>query len=145
MSRSHSYTVLPLIIIFWKTSPKLFVTLKEPKVRLSAKTLPNLSSREITYHTSHIMTKELMKVFFEKSCLNWKRPCLNWKRPLDALVILNSWNSWKDMPTKLKILTIPSGYSGNIQPRNVGIFGSFKKTVKKITNYAQLSWMDPKH
>ncbi|CAO4377260.1 unnamed protein product [Caenorhabditis nigoni] len=68
--------------------------------------------------------------------------------PKDALLIVDSWNSWKDTTAidsvkppshKLKILTIPAGCTGHIQPCDVGIFGSFKKVVKTITNYAQLT------
>ncbi|UMM21494.1 hypothetical protein L5515_003152 [Caenorhabditis briggsae] len=36
-------------------------------------------------------------------------------------------------------LTIPAGCTGRIQPCDVGIFGSFKKVVKTLTNYAQLT------
>ncbi|ULU02073.1 hypothetical protein L5515_004805 [Caenorhabditis briggsae] len=66
----------------------------------------------------------------------------------DDLQDLNSWNSWKDTAAidsvtpsshKLKLLTIPAGCTGRIQPCAVGIFGSFKKVVKTLTNYAQLT------
>ncbi|CAP27386.1 Protein CBG07795 [Caenorhabditis briggsae] len=119
---------------------------------------PNL---EVNCHTSHIMTKELMKVFFQKIMFDSSMP-------KDALLIVDLWNSWKDTAAidsvtppshKLKILTIPAGCTGRIQPCDVGIFGSFKKVVKTLTNYAQLTnsnykfqtsdetlkWSDRKH
>ncbi|CAP23857.2 Protein CBG02707 [Caenorhabditis briggsae] len=140
-STTHSYTVLPLISASGKLHPKLFVTLKESKGQFPQKGHFQASNLEVTCHTSHIMTKELMKVFFQKIVFDSSMPN-------DALFIVDSWNSWKDTAAidsvtpsshKLKLLTIPAGCTGRIQPCDVGIFGSFKKVVKTLTNYAQLT------
>ncbi|PIC13293.1 hypothetical protein B9Z55_027916 [Caenorhabditis nigoni] len=145
-STTHSYTVLPLISASGKLHPKIFVTLKEKNgtfPKCGHFTAPNLV---VTCHTSHIMTKELMKTFFREVVIEKSMP-------KNALLIIDSWSSWKDTDAidsvtpranKIKILTIPAGCTGHVQPCDVGIFGAFKKVVKTITNYSQLTNEDYK-
>uniref|UniRef100_A0A1I7USQ7 DDE-1 domain-containing protein n=1 Tax=Caenorhabditis tropicalis TaxID=1561998 RepID=A0A1I7USQ7_9PELO len=134
-------TVLPLISADGKLHKKLFVTLKEPKGQFPKKGHYKAPNLHVTCHTSHIMTKDLMKEFF-------KDIVFDSSMPKDALLIVDSWSSWKDSDAiksvtprrnKLKVLMIPPGCTGLVQPCDVGIFGGFKKVVKTITGQAQLT------
>ncbi|EFO99095.1 hypothetical protein CRE_17956 [Caenorhabditis remanei] len=140
-STTHSYTVLPLIASDGTLHPKLFVTLKEKNGRFPKKGHKKCSNLVVTCHSSHIMTKELMKEFFRKVVFD---PSM----PKDALLIVDGWSSWNDRTAidsvtppsnKLKVLQIPAGCTGHIQPCDVGIFGGIKKVVKTLTNYGQIS------
>uniref|UniRef100_A0A1I7USQ9 DDE-1 domain-containing protein n=1 Tax=Caenorhabditis tropicalis TaxID=1561998 RepID=A0A1I7USQ9_9PELO len=124
-----------------KLHKKLFVTLKEPKGQFPKKGHYKAPNLHVTCHTSHIMTKDLMKEFF-------KDIVFDSSMPKDALLIVDSWSSWKDSDAiksvtprrnKLKVLMIPPGCTGLVQPCDVGIFGGFKKVVKTITGQAQLT------
>uniref|UniRef100_A0A8R1HUJ0 HTH CENPB-type domain-containing protein n=1 Tax=Caenorhabditis japonica TaxID=281687 RepID=A0A8R1HUJ0_CAEJA len=143
---THSFTVTPLISADGILAEKLFVTLQEKGGKFPAKghfQAPNLI---VTCHTSHIMTKNIMKEFIEKIVFDSSMP-------LDALLIVDSWASWIELdsaaidsitpPThNLKRAIIPPGCTGFIQPLDVGFFGGFKKVVKMITGHIQLLSVD---
>uniref|UniRef100_A0A1I7UKP6 HTH CENPB-type domain-containing protein n=1 Tax=Caenorhabditis tropicalis TaxID=1561998 RepID=A0A1I7UKP6_9PELO len=142
---THSYTVLPLVSADGKLHKKLFITLKESKGKFPKKGHFQADNLFVTCHTSHIMTKELMKTFFENVVFD---PAM----PKDSLLILDSWSSWKDQSAidsvtpssnKCKVLVIPAGCTGLVQPCDVGLFGGFKKVVKTITGHGQLT--NPKY
>ncbi|EGT39961.1 hypothetical protein CAEBREN_12804 [Caenorhabditis brenneri] len=138
---THSYTILPIISASGKLHEKLFVTLKEPKGKFLKKGHFKADNLVVTCHTSHIMTKNLMQEFFEKVVFDKSMP-------KKSLLMVDSWSSWKDKglidsitprSKKLEMVIIPLGCTGHVQPCDVGIFGGFKKVVKTITSYCQLT------
>ncbi|PIC28965.1 hypothetical protein B9Z55_020716 [Caenorhabditis nigoni] len=144
-STTHAYTVLPLVSAAGILHKTLFITLKERNGKFPKKGHFKAPNIFVTCHTSHIMTKNLMKTFFEEVVFE---PSM----PKDALLLVDSWTSWKDQsaidsvtpPTNhLVVRVIPPGCTGMVQPCDVGIFGSFKKVVKMITAHGQL--MYPKY
>ncbi|EFO98005.1 hypothetical protein CRE_15748 [Caenorhabditis remanei] len=145
-STTHSYTVMPLIAADGTLHNKLFVTLKERNGRWPKNGHWKADNLVVTCHTSHIMTKNLMRTFFEKVVFDSSMPD-------DILLCVDSWGSWKDGAAidsvkppshKLKIMIIPPGCTGSVQPCDVGIFGGIKKVVKTVTGYAQLTCPDHK-
>ncbi|CAO4384878.1 unnamed protein product [Caenorhabditis nigoni] len=141
-STTHSYTVMPLIAADGTLHPQLFVTLKEKNGKFPKKGHFKAPNLVVTCHSSHIMTKNLMKTFFEKIVFH---PSM----PKDALILVDSWSSWKDQtaidsvtpPTNsLEVRIIPPGCTGLVQPCDVGVFGAFKKVVKTIMGHGQLTY-----
>ncbi|EGT35649.1 hypothetical protein CAEBREN_23892 [Caenorhabditis brenneri] len=146
-SVTHSYTVMPIVSADGKLFEKLYINLKEPNGQFPA-TKGHFKANNIvvTCHTSHIMTKNLMKVFFEKVYFDPKMP-------KNSVLLVDSWTSWRDKTAidsvrpatnNVKIHIIPPGSTGQIQPCDVGIFGAFKKVIKTITGHAQLTRGDHK-
>ncbi|EGT31967.1 hypothetical protein CAEBREN_14033 [Caenorhabditis brenneri] len=134
-----SYTVLPLIRADGSFAPKLFIVLKEPNGKFPVtKDVFKTHNLVVKAHTTHIMTKKLMLEFFEDVVFDSSMPD-------NQLLIVDSWPSWKDSkaidsvrPTskKIKTLIIPGGCTSMIQPLDVGVFGQYKKIMKKFNSYA---------
>lgn len=137
-SLTHSYTVMPIVSAEGCLAPKLFVVLKEKDGKFpddfDRDAFPNLVVRS---HTSHIMTKNLMK--------EWLQTCLlNLEFAGDLLLLVDSWSSFKDHDTiqalvpdgkKLRIRNIPPGATSFIQPLDVYFFRVFKGFMKRLHNH----------
>lgn len=125
---THSYTIMPMVYANGRLAPKLFVVLQESGGRFPAKFENQASNLSVHCHTSHIMTKELMKT--------WLRECLlNEDMPNELLLIVDSWSSFKDhhaiqslvpVGKRLTIHNIPPKATSLIQPLDVFFFRVFK-------------------
>ena len=87
---THSYTILPTISASGRLLSPLFMVLQEKSGRFPDTTpifqAPNVHT---TAHTSHIMTKELMKEYFRHVYFP--------NTPAESLLVVDSWGCWKDM------------------------------------------------
>jgi hypothetical protein len=87
---THSYTILPTISADGRLMSPLFIVLQEKNGRFP-ETVPIFRAQNIypVAHTSHIMTKELMK--------EWFRRVFFPHAPTDSALLLDSWQCWMDM------------------------------------------------
>uniref|UniRef100_A0A915DY62 HTH CENPB-type domain-containing protein n=1 Tax=Ditylenchus dipsaci TaxID=166011 RepID=A0A915DY62_9BILA len=117
-STTHSYTVMPTIYANGTLGKKLFVVLQEPSGSFPQRLNYAASNLSIHCHSSHIMTKDLMKT--------WLRECVfTNEMPDQLLLIVDSWTSFRDHQTirslvpegKVVIMrNIPAGATSLIQP-----------------------------
>lgn len=142
-STTHSYTVMPIIFADGKLAPTLFVVLQEPKGRFPQNFVNTTNNLSVHCHTSHIMTKELMKV--------WLQEIFNDDMPDNLLMLLDSWTSFKDHETiqsfvpegkQLQIRNIPPGATSMIQPLDVFFFRMFKGFVRRIHAHVMACELD---
>lgn len=133
-STTHSYTIMPVFAADGTLYSKMFLVMKEPGGKFPQRGYFATTNLIVRANSSHIMTKKLMLEFFEECIFNNDLPD-------KILLIVDSWSTWRakediDEVTpsnkSLEMLTIPAGTTGMIQPSDVGYFGIFKKTVKKI-------------
>uniref|UniRef100_A0A915DDC4 DDE-1 domain-containing protein n=1 Tax=Ditylenchus dipsaci TaxID=166011 RepID=A0A915DDC4_9BILA len=91
-STTHSYTVMPTIYANGTLGKKLFVVLQEPSGSFPQRFNYAASNLSIHCHSSHIMTKDLMKT--------WLRECVfTNEMPDQLLLIVDSWTSFRDHQT----------------------------------------------
>jgi hypothetical protein len=86
---THSYTILPTISADGRLMSPLFIVLQEKNGRFP-ETVPIFQAPNIypVAHTSHIMTKELMK--------EWLRGVYFRHAPASSGLLLDSWICWMD-------------------------------------------------
>jgi hypothetical protein len=86
---THSYTIMPTISASGKLKSPLFIVLQEKSGRFP-ETVPIFKAPNIypVAHTSHIMTKELMK--------EWFRRVFFPSAPSNSLLLVDSWGCWMD-------------------------------------------------
>ena len=140
-STTHSYTVLPLIFADGRLAPKLFVVLAEKHGQFPRTFRNTASNLVVKCHTSHIMTKKLLK--------EWLEECVFTREMPDKLVLLlDSWTSFKDhgliqslVPDgkEVVIRNIPSGATSEIQPLDVFFFRIFKDFVRRVHEHVMFS------
>ncbi|KAF1771096.1 hypothetical protein GCK72_002921 [Caenorhabditis remanei] len=137
---SHSYTVLPMIRLDGLLHPKLYVVFAEPTGEFPRNNPPvDTDNLVLRAAKGHIMGKDLMADFFDSVvfaddveddilCMGDSWPC--WRRN-DII------DSVRPPQKKIKLIIIPPGATGQIQPLDIGIFRTFKKFMKNLTEYAQ--------
>ncbi|PIC31792.1 hypothetical protein B9Z55_012365 [Caenorhabditis nigoni] len=137
---THSLTVTVLASAAGELHPKLYVQLKEPGGKFPRKGHFTADNLYVTCGQSHIMTKKHAVLFY-------KNMLFHSSMPNDTVFVCDSWAGWIDdtardsvMPSgyNVKKMVIPAGCTGMVQPCDVGIFGAFKKVVKRIFGHAQL-------
>jgi hypothetical protein len=81
---------MPTISASGKLKSPLFIVLQEKSGKFP-ETVPIFQAPNLhpVAHTSHIMTKELMK--------EWFRRVFFPNAPSDSLLLVDSWGCWKDM------------------------------------------------
>ena len=137
---THSYTVLPMLRLDGTLHPKLYVVFSEPSGAFPTNPPPyNPTNLVLRPAKGHIMGKDLMADFF-------KSVAFTDEVEDDILFMVDSWGCWRNVAVidsvrpahkNLETIIIPPGATGQIQPLDIGIFRTFKKFMKNITEYAQ--------
>ena len=140
-SLTHSYTILPLIFADGRLAPKLFVVLAEKQGQFPQSFVNTTSILIVKCHSSHIMTKQLMK--------EWLLECVfTSDMPEKLILLLDHWTSFRDHETiqslvpegkEVTIRNIPSGATSMVQPLDVYFFCILKGFVRRI-HYHIMSW-----
>ncbi|PIC33299.1 hypothetical protein B9Z55_013327 [Caenorhabditis nigoni] len=139
---THSLTVTVLASAAGELHPKLYVQLKEPGGKFPRKGHFTADNLYVTCGQSHIMTKKHAVLFYKDMLFHSSMPD-------DMVFVCDSWVGWVDNSARdsvtpsgynVRKMVIPAGCTGMVQPCDVGIFGAFKKVVKRIFGQAQLEY-----
>lgn len=126
---------------------KMYVVLSEVTGNFPKSGHINLPNLVVRASKSHIMTKALMKDWFQEVIFDQSMPD-------DILLVVDSWKAFNDVsfiqslcpPNKrLKILQIPAGCTGTTQPLDVGFFRGFKGVIRRISGSLQEDASGHKH
>jgi hypothetical protein len=132
---SHSYTILPVISASGELKSPLFICLQENSGSFPKSGIFQAANIYATCHTSHMMTKELMKEWFSKVYFP--------QAPDNSLLLVDSWNSWTDEDAikkstpadkKITIRLIPPKTTPKIQPLDVAFFRTWKNFVRRFSD-----------
>jgi hypothetical protein len=98
-----NHSIMPTISSSGRLNSPLFIVLQEKNGRFP-ETVPLFPAPNLhpVAHTSHIMTKELMK--------EWFRRVFFPNAPSKSLLLADSWGCWKDLQAikvRLRLLNLP--------------------------------------
>lgn len=143
-STTHSYTIMPTISMNGRIGKKLFVVLGEPGGVFPGNFDYKPTFLDLYCHTSHMMTKELMKTWFKNNIATEE-----W--PEKVLLIVDSWPSWKDHAAMqalvpqgklIEVRNIPGGATSLIQPLDVSFNHYFKVFIRKIDGHVMANRLE---
>ena len=132
---THSYTMMPTLLADGTLRGPLFVVLQEPGGAFPT-TVPicRPTNMYIEAHSTHIMTKALLNVWIDKVFLP--------NASSESLLIVDSWPAFRDHQNfdnraqlhgkEIKVMNIPAGCTGKVQPLDVHFFGPSKRIMKHI-------------
>lgn len=140
---THSYTIHVQMNASGKLPFKLPIILYEPAEmpKKAKESLENYQHLHVYWSKSGLMGKDIAKRWMEEVFLNFVEK--------DSVLIIDAWTGYKEMmqmpqiaKKKLKIIQLPPGTTGRLQPADVYFNRPFKNMFRRVCNRVRWQYND---
>lgn len=141
---THSNTLMPVLYANGRLGKKLYILMQEPTGKFPMRGHFQADNIVVRAAKSHMMRKDHM-IDFLKNCV-WDP-----SDPTDLVLMLDSWPGFRDEDAikstcppgrTARVVNIPPGTTGMVQPLDVFFFRPFKEFVKKLNQYVIANDLD---